>query len=60
MPPTRTIEARVRHAKSVATRAINKAATVAADPSKARSTRTRKSYQVKADALDDVARILAE
>lgn len=56
----RSIEARVKHAKGVTTRAINRAAAVAADSGKSRSTRTRASYKIKADALDNVARILAE
>lgn len=48
-----------RRAKKVANDAIARAEAVAADLSQNRSTRTRTSYKVKADALDRVARILA-
>lgn len=61
MPPVAKVtpEKKVRDAKRVATQAINKAAIVAADESVNRSTRSRASYKIKADALDEVARILA-
>ena len=56
---TTTYEQRVRKAKRVATAAINQAANEAADVTQSRSTRTRSSYKIKAEALDRVARILA-
>lgn len=64
MPPTvrkapATPEVKLRNARRVATQAINNAAVVAADESVNRSTRTRSAYKIKADALDQVARILA-
>lgn len=52
-------EARRRNALKVATQAINDAALVQADTGVNRSTRTRAAYKVKADALEQVARILA-
>lgn len=54
-----THEVRVRNAKRVATQAIATAAEVASDMRVNRSTRTRTSYKLKAEALDRVARILA-
>jgi hypothetical protein len=58
-PPPPSPEKRVRDAKRIATRAIEEAAEVAADPTANRSTRTRLSYKIKAEALDRVARVLA-
>jgi ornithine carbamoyltransferase len=58
-PPIRTPDDKVKKAKQVSTQAINKAAAVAADIARNRSTRTRSSYKIKADALDRVARILS-
>ncbi len=57
--PTSTAESKVRSAKRVATQAINKAAIVAANPALTRSTRTRSSYKIRAEALDQVAQILS-
>lgn len=53
-----SFEERVKKAKKVATQAINEAAKAATQPGKSRSTATRTSYKIKADALDEVARIL--
>ncbi len=39
--------------------AIKAAAVITADPTKARSTATRTSYKIKAEALDRVLRVLA-
>ena len=49
---------KVRSARTVATQAIKRAAEVAVDLKKNRSSRTRESYKIKADALDRVGRIL--
>lgn len=57
--PKPTAEQRIRKARTVSTQAVNKAAAVAADETLTRSTRTRKAYKVKADALDRVVLILA-
>lgn len=57
--PTTTAEQRVRKARTISTQAINKAATAAADETLTRSTRSRKAYKIKADALDRVALVLA-
>lgn len=54
-----TPEQKVKNAKRVATQAINKAAVIHADEAVNRSTRTRAAYKVKAEALDEVAKILA-
>ena len=56
---TTTPEQRVRKARKVANDAINEAAIIASDVAQNRSTRTRLSYKIKAEALDRVARILA-
>lgn len=58
-PKATTPESKVRRARSVATKAINAAAIVASDPERNRSSRTRESYKIKADALDQVGRILS-
>lgn len=59
-PVSRTPDQKVTASKRVATQAINKAAIVASDQERNRSTRTRESYKIKADALDKVARILGD
>lgn len=52
-----TPEQKVRRAKTIATKAINKAAQeIAQDGS--RSTRTRAAYKIKAEALDRIALVL--
>lgn len=54
-----TPESLIRRARRVATTAINQAAQIAADEEVNRSTRTRAAFKLKAEALDQVARILA-
>jgi hypothetical protein len=53
-----TPEARVRQARTLAREAIARAQRVAAEPSAARSTRTRASYKIRSDALEQVLRVL--
>jgi hypothetical protein len=55
----RSPEQTVRRARTVATQAINRAASEQGDQTKQRSTRTRGAYKIKAEGLDHVARILS-
>lgn len=62
MPPTRkkpSDRTRLINARRVISEAIATAARVKTDPSASRSTATRNSYKIKAEALDRVARVLA-
>lgn len=56
---TTTPEQRVKKARKIGLDAIKAAAVITADPTKARSTATRTSYKIKAEALDRVLRVLA-
>jgi hypothetical protein len=51
-------QARVREAKRIANNAISAATLIATDDTVNRSTRTRAAYKVKAQALDQVVRVL--
>ena len=55
---SRTPVGKIREIGRVVKQAINEGAIVASDLKVNRSTRTRASYKVKADALDRVGRIL--
>lgn len=48
----------VTRVKSIATKAINKAAIAKTEPGVNRSTATRESYKIKADALDEIAALI--
>ena len=55
----KSADQKISSARRVATQAINTAALVAADAHRNRSTRTRESYKIKAEALEKVGRILS-
>jgi hypothetical protein len=63
MPPVKKVpatpEQKIKRAKTVATKAINDAAVLVSDRSRSRSTTTRAAFKLKAEALEQVALILA-